>query len=105
MSQITSSTVKKVAYLSRLYKDLPDQLVEKFQSELESVISYINELKEVDTSQVSPTAIIARTNLASLRPDVPPKNPTEYDRIRTNIINNFPVKQGNLLVISTRIVN
>lgn len=51
---LSKDDVKHVAKLSRL--NLTDDEVARFQSQLSSVIGYIDELSEVDTSNVTPTS-------------------------------------------------
>jgi aspartyl-tRNA(Asn)/glutamyl-tRNA(Gln) amidotransferase subunit C len=46
--------VRYVARLARL--DLSDEEIAKFQSQLGQVLSYVEQLKEVDVSGVEPTA-------------------------------------------------
>jgi len=47
-----------VAQLARL--DIPEEQAAQLQSELESIVHYIDELKEVDVTGVEPTAHAAR---------------------------------------------
>lgn len=54
MQTLSSSQVKHVAKLSRL--ELTDEEVSRFGEQLSSIISYINELESVDTSNVEPTS-------------------------------------------------
>ena len=51
--KIDKKTVEKVALLSRL--TLKDKDVEKFSKQLNSILVYIDKLKEVDTEKVLPT--------------------------------------------------
>ncbi len=47
-----SATVKKMADLARL--DIPDEKAQKFASELNAIVSYIETLQAVDTTNVTP---------------------------------------------------
>jgi aspartyl-tRNA(Asn)/glutamyl-tRNA(Gln) amidotransferase subunit C len=105
MSKINSQTVRKLAKLTRLRLDPSQDFLDKYESQLSSVLEYLNELQEVDTEGVSSTSIISKNTLDELREDLPPSDLEEYSRIRFNIINNFPKKQGNLLVLPVRIVD
>jgi aspartyl-tRNA(Asn)/glutamyl-tRNA(Gln) amidotransferase subunit C len=54
MSTLTHDEVRHIAKLARL--TLTDGEVEKYAMELTKILSYIDQLKEVDTSNVEPTA-------------------------------------------------
>lgn len=53
MSKISTDQVKHVAHLARLAMD--DQEVEKFADDLSKIITYAEQLTELDTSDVEPT--------------------------------------------------
>jgi aspartyl-tRNA(Asn)/glutamyl-tRNA(Gln) amidotransferase subunit C len=94
---ITKNTVAKVAKLARLSTNPDDAFLDKYTGELSAIVEYINQLQEVDTQGISPTDGIRTISVAQLRDDRPPQNMEEYKRIRDNIINNFPNRQGDLL--------
>jgi aspartyl-tRNA(Asn)/glutamyl-tRNA(Gln) amidotransferase subunit C len=96
---ITKDTVAKVAKLAKLSNNPDEEFLNKYTSELSSIIDYINQLQEVDTTGISPTDGIRTINVNQLREDTPPFDTEEYNKIRQNIINNFPTKQGDLLVL------
>jgi aspartyl-tRNA(Asn)/glutamyl-tRNA(Gln) amidotransferase subunit C len=102
MSQITKQTVIKMANLARI--PLTDELIEKYTLELENILSYVDELKEVDTSSVKATQIILTCKVQDLADDEPYTDQEEYTKVRNNIIKNFPKKQGNLLVLAKKII-
>jgi len=52
--KLTKEQVKHVAKLARL--GLTDQEVEKFQTELSGILDYVEQLNEVNTDKVLPTA-------------------------------------------------
>jgi len=54
MSKLKKSDVEHVAKLSKL--DFTDKELEKYQSQLSSVLDFFEQLNEVDTSGVEPTA-------------------------------------------------
>jgi aspartyl/glutamyl-tRNA(Asn/Gln) amidotransferase C subunit len=103
--KITPALVKKIAFLSRISSNPSDQTLEKYAGELENIVSYIDQLTEVDTTGINATDIIATIKLDDLAEDKPYSDQEKYQRVRQNIINNFPKKQGNLLVLQTRIIN
>ena len=54
MSKLTKKDVEHIAKLSKL--SLSDAEKDKFQAQLSSVLGYVEQLNEVDTSGVEPTA-------------------------------------------------
>ena len=92
-------TVKKIAFLARLSKNPTPEFLEKYGIELGAVLEYMEQLKEIDTSGIDPFAGVRTIAVAELRDDEPVLDTVDYNRIRQNIINNFPNKQGDLLVL------
>ncbi|NGP46085.1 Asp-tRNA(Asn)/Glu-tRNA(Gln) amidotransferase subunit GatC [Bacillaceae bacterium SIJ1] len=54
MSRITKDEVKHVAHLARLA--VTEEEAEHFASQLDDIISFMDQLNELDTDQVKPTA-------------------------------------------------
>lgn len=54
MTSLSSDDVRHIAKLARL--NLSDEEVKKFTRELSSILEYVDQLKEVDTKDVIPTA-------------------------------------------------
>ena len=52
--ELSRSEVKKIANLARL--DLTDKELKIYGNQLSDVLSYIDQIKEVDTTNVEPTA-------------------------------------------------
>jgi aspartyl-tRNA(Asn)/glutamyl-tRNA(Gln) amidotransferase subunit C len=96
---ITKDTVAKVAKLARISINPDDKFLTKYTGELSQILDYINQLAEVDTTGISPVDGIRTIKISQLRDDVPATDDEEYNRIRKNIINNFPNSQGDLLVL------
>lgn len=92
-------TVRKIAFLARLSKDPSPEFLEKYGIELGAVLEYMEQLKELDTSGIDPFGGARTITIAELRDDEPSQNTQDYLRVRQNIINNFPNKQGDLLVL------
>jgi aspartyl/glutamyl-tRNA(Asn/Gln) amidotransferase C subunit len=99
---VTIQDVQKVANLGRLSQD-PEQLT-KALKDLQSTLKMVEQISNIDTTGISPHTAFGVINLDSLRSDIPPVDNTSYQRIRSNIINGFPNRQGDLLQLSTRIV-
>ena len=53
MTKISSSNVRKVAQLARL--ELPEDQIETYSKQLEEILSYVDQLQEIDTTNISPT--------------------------------------------------
>ena len=53
MTKISSSDVRKVAQLARL--ELPEDQIETYTSQLEEILSYVDQLQEIDTENIPPT--------------------------------------------------
>ena len=53
MSKISSSDVRKVAQLARL--ELPEDQIQTYTSQIEEILSYVDQLQEIDTKNVPPT--------------------------------------------------
>lgn len=102
---ITKAVVSKTFMLGRIGKDLPEDVLDKFTDQLGSIVGYVDQLQSVDTKGIASTDIIARITIDQLRDDEPELDKDRANRVRTNIINNFPQKQGNLLLLPLRIVD
>ncbi|NJL96540.1 hypothetical protein HC766_05215 [Candidatus Gracilibacteria bacterium] len=89
--------VKKTAYNARLDDNPSDEFLEKYSKELGSIIDYIDELNEVNTTGISPLDGVRTNAIQELREDETTENETNYQRIRLNIIEQFPNRKGNLL--------
>jgi aspartyl-tRNA(Asn)/glutamyl-tRNA(Gln) amidotransferase subunit C len=98
-SIIDPKSIKKIAILARL-NDSPDQaFLEEYGLQLGKILEYVEELNEVDTSGIDPLGSNRTILFSELREDEIHLDQTRYQRVRTNILNNFPNKQGNLLVV------
>lgn len=73
--------VRYIADLARL--ELTDAEVTRFQSELEDILGYVDQLRELDVEGVEPTAhAIPRTNV--MRDDEAPGHSLERERVLAN---------------------
>lgn len=96
---LSDAEIKKVARLARLQEDASKDFVDTFGGQLNDIFEYINQLKEVDTAGISPLDGVRTTTVAELREDKVNQDREEYTRIRNNIIDAFPNKQGDLLIL------
>ena len=58
---VDKDTVKKIARLARL--DVPEERQEQIAGELQAILSWIEELSEVDTANVEPLASVTGHSL------------------------------------------
>jgi aspartyl-tRNA(Asn)/glutamyl-tRNA(Gln) amidotransferase subunit C len=96
MSKILDAeTVTKIAKLARLTDNPTPEFLEKYGKELGSILEYIEELQQVDTTGISPTDGLRTNTVEQLREDIPFVD----EEIRSRIIANFPIKKGELLEV------
>jgi len=90
-TETTDVDVKYVAHLARLSLSEEEQV--KFASQLKNILHYVDKLKELDVSQIEPTAhAVPITNV--VRKDVvKPSLPTEL------ALKNAPQKANNLFIV------
>ena len=89
--KITKQTVEYVANLARL--SLNEQELEKFSLQLGDILRYIDQLNELDVSNISPTAhVLPLKNVK--RKDEPVASFEAKD-----ILSNAPQKEGNFFKV------
>jgi aspartyl/glutamyl-tRNA(Asn/Gln) amidotransferase C subunit len=103
-SNITKESVKKVGLLGRLFTQIDDAKLGLYQSQLSAVLGYANELSKIDTGDFSPHQAISVIGINDLRDDQPNNDPESYERVRQNIMRNFPARQGDFLQLPVRII-
>lgn len=88
---LSNETVQYVANLSRI--ELKPQELEKLSRQLQAILDFIDQLKELDISGVEPTShILPLSNI--FREDVPsPSLPI------AKTLENAPEKEGNFFVV------
>ncbi|MEK7514696.1 MAG: Asp-tRNA(Asn)/Glu-tRNA(Gln) amidotransferase subunit GatC [Patescibacteria group bacterium] len=87
---ITLETIEKLAQLSRLA--LSDSEKEVFRKEIESILGYVEQIKNAPTSETSPLSPLSNV----MREDV---NPHETGVFTKDIVGEFPEKEGNYLKV------
>ncbi len=98
--KLGSDAVSKVAKLARISKELSPDKLAKYELELNSILEHVSELQKVDVSSIQPMAGMRTISVDDLRADQPDSDAENYAKVRSNIISNFPEKQGDYLVIS-----
>lgn len=92
MATISEDDVLKVARLSRLRIDAGN--LKRYQKELGRIIAYVEQLNEVPTDDVSPTAqVTGLTNV--MRAD----EPSEYHVSPDELLANVPDKEGRYIKV------
>ena len=87
MTKITPSDVRKVAELARL--NLPEDQIETYTVELEEILSYVEQLQEIDTNNIPPTSrAVEVTNV--MREDY-----VEVKCSREDILDQAPHREGD----------
>ncbi|MEA5583407.1 Asp-tRNA(Asn)/Glu-tRNA(Gln) amidotransferase subunit GatC [Nodularia harveyana UHCC-0300] len=88
---INREQVKKVALLARL--ELTAEEEEKFTTQLGSILDYIEQLNEVDVSDVAPTTRAIDTSNITRKDDLQP-----YPE-REAILNSAPEQEGDFFKV------
>ena len=87
MTKISSEDVRKVAQLARL--ELPEDQIEIYTSQLEEILSYVDQLQEIDTHNVPPTTRAVEV-VNEMREDL-----VEPNCSREEILNQAPHREGD----------
>tara|TARA_B100000214_G_C23864508_1_gene579642 strand:- start:288 stop:575 length:288 start_codon:yes stop_codon:yes gene_type:complete len=87
MTKISSSDVRKVAQLARL--ELPEDQISTYTAQIEEILSYVDQLSEIDTQNVPPTTRAVEV-VNSMREDL-----VEINNSREDILNQAPHREGD----------
>ena len=87
MTKISLSDVRKVAHLARL--ELPEDQIESYTEQLEDILSYVDQLQEIDTKNVPPTSRAVEV-VNVMREDL-----VEVNTSREDILNQAPQREGD----------
>ena len=87
MSHISADDVRKVAKLARL--NLPDDKIATYTGQLESILGYVSQLEQVDTTGVPETTrAVEVTNVTS-------QDGVDPTPVREEILNQAPQREGD----------
>lgn len=87
---VDKATVAKIASLARIKMD--DAALERMAPELNKILGFVEQLGEVDTSEVEPmTAVIPNT--LRLRDDVVDADPLTGGGVRDKVLANAPAAE------------
>ena len=87
MSRISADDVRKVAKLARL--NLPDDKIATYTGQLESILGYVSQLEQVNTTGVPETTRAVEVINVTRQDGV---NPTP---VREEILNQAPQREGD----------
>ena len=87
MSRISADDVRKVAKLARL--NLPDDKIATYTGQLESILGYVSQLEQVDTTGVPETTRAVEVTNVTRQDGV---NPTP---VREEFLNQAPQREGD----------
>ena len=87
MTKISSNDVRKVAHLARL--DLSEDQIEIYTEQLEEILSYVDQLQNVDTKNIPPTTRAVEV-VNAMREDK-----VEVNCSREDILNQAPQREGD----------
>ena len=87
MSHISSDDVRKVAKLARL--NLPDDKIATYTGQLESILGYVSQLEQVDTTGVPETTRAVEVTNVTRQDGVDPTP------VREEILNQAPQREGD----------
>ena len=87
MTKISSSDVRKVAQLARL--ELPEDQIETYTEQLEEILSYVDQLQEIDTENIPPTTRAVEV-VNAMRDDL-----VEVNCSREELLNLAPHREGD----------
>ncbi len=88
---LDSSTVKDIAFLARI--EVPEAEVERLVGELNNIIGWVEQLAEVDTTDIAPMTSVAEMTLPQ-RPD----RVTDGDR-QAQVLANAPAAEGGFYAV------
>ena len=87
MSHISADDVRKVAKLARL--NLPDDKIATYTVQLESILGYVSQLEQVDTTGVPETTRAVEVTNVTRQDGVDPTP------VREEILNQAPQREGD----------
>ena len=87
MSHISADDVRKVAKLARL--NLPDDKIATYTGQLESILGYVSQLEQVDTTGVPETTRAVEVTNVTRQDGVDPTP------VREEILNQAPQREGD----------
>jgi aspartyl-tRNA(Asn)/glutamyl-tRNA(Gln) amidotransferase subunit C len=97
MSHISADDVRKVAKLARL--NLPDDKIATYTGQLESILGYVSQLEQVDTTGVPETTRAVEVTNVTRQDGVDPTP------VREEILNQAPQREGDFFRVPKILVD
>ena len=97
--QLSSDVVRKIAHLARISSSPSQEFLDQYSKSLSDILGYVEELSELDTTGISPLAGLRTIEIENLAQDEPYADQLQYRQVATNIINQFPIKKDNYLIL------
>ena len=97
MSHISADDVRKVAKLARL--NLPDDKIATYTGQLESILGYVSQLEQVDTTSVPETTRAVEVTNVTRQDGVDPTP------VREEILNQAPQREGDFFRVPKILAN
>ena len=97
MSHISADDVRKVAKLARL--NLPDDKIATYTGQLESILGYVSQLEQVDTTGVPETTRAVEVTNVTRQDGVDPTP------VREEILNQAPQREGDFFRVPKILAN
>lgn len=88
---IDNETVKKIAFLSRL--EVEDNKIEETKEEFNKILNWIEELDELDTSNVEPLVYV-NDDMVRLREDI-----VNAGKCKDDVLSNAPMKEFDYFAV------
>tara|TARA_B100001027_G_C16051931_1_gene234599 strand:+ start:254 stop:544 length:291 start_codon:yes stop_codon:yes gene_type:complete len=89
---IDEKTTRKIADLAKL--ELSDQEIKEYSKDLSNILKWMQELKEVDVSEIEPITSVTKNELFE-REDFSKQDTLD----REKILSNAPDKEGNYFTV------
>jgi aspartyl/glutamyl-tRNA(Asn/Gln) amidotransferase C subunit len=90
-------SVSKIAKLARLHQTVSPEYIKKYESELGSILEYVDQLSKAPLTMTLKKS--RQSTIADLRADEVAFDHARSERIRANIIAQFPHKSNALLIL------
>lgn len=95
MAKLTNEDIRKLAYLCKL--ELTEAQHEKFRTEIEAIVDYVEQLQSVDVAGLEPTnQVTGLTNVT--RPDE-----IRNQASKEQLLKNLPQREGDYIKVNQMI--
>ena len=92
MAKLTREQILKLASLARL--KLSDKEIKLFQTEITSILEYVEQLQTVPTDKIEPTY-----QVTGLKTVTRPDEVIDYGTTPDDLLKNLPAREGNYIKV------